>query len=388
MGLISRNILYDPKKPIAACWEALVHLPMITHSNPAVVGIIGGGESALREVTKHNTVKEVVAFEDAHAWLMSGDEPAFDVLIIDAALDSDRFVKSLHGRLAEEGVVAVHINEQANAFASRLDTWQGAGFGSMHVYEEGRDHFLVAFKDYQSRANWHMTAAEIDVQLHRRIRRTTAGDPNLIFDAPTMLRYQVPPKASETQYCHQTAIPWECEEYIGVDPELAQIPESSLEARKSTIGPHAGRGLFATRDISEGTTADLSVGVKAFHVLPSSWSVIENFNHGCNGTYNYGDDDVDLSTEWAVDLDNAPMDLMNRVPVAYSPVYERHLRQLMSIGDVTLRDITQGEEILCNYLLFVGDPDDWKEEVVSLRGQCAGKTKGHITQYEEGRLTE
>ena len=82
------------------------------------------------------------------------------------------------------------------------------------------------------------------------------------------------------------------------------------------------------------------------------------------------------------------MDLMNRVPVAYSPVYERHLRQLMSIGDVTLRDIAQGEEILCNYLLFVGDPDDWKEEVVSLRGQCAGKTKGHITQYEEGRLTE
>ncbi|MEM2009213.1 MAG: polyamine aminopropyltransferase [Thermosphaera sp.] len=41
--------------------ELLVHPPMILHPNPARILIIGGGEGAtLREVLKHNTVKEAV----------------------------------------------------------------------------------------------------------------------------------------------------------------------------------------------------------------------------------------------------------------------------------------------------------------------------------------
>lgn len=44
--------------------EALVHPPMFSHPNPERIGIIGGGEGAiLREVLKHNTVKQVTMIE-------------------------------------------------------------------------------------------------------------------------------------------------------------------------------------------------------------------------------------------------------------------------------------------------------------------------------------
>jgi len=48
----------------AAYHEALVHPALFAHENPKRVAIIGGGEGAtLREVLKHNTVKEAVMIE-------------------------------------------------------------------------------------------------------------------------------------------------------------------------------------------------------------------------------------------------------------------------------------------------------------------------------------
>jgi spermidine synthase len=48
----------------AAYHEALVHPALFTHAKPKRVAIIGGGEAAtLREVLKHNTIKEAVMIE-------------------------------------------------------------------------------------------------------------------------------------------------------------------------------------------------------------------------------------------------------------------------------------------------------------------------------------
>jgi spermidine synthase len=48
----------------AAYHEALVHPAMLSHTNPKRVAIVGGGEGAtLREVLKHNTVKEAIMIE-------------------------------------------------------------------------------------------------------------------------------------------------------------------------------------------------------------------------------------------------------------------------------------------------------------------------------------
>ena len=58
-----------------------------------------------------------------------------------------------------------------------------------------------------------------------------------------------------------------------------------------------------------------------------------------------------------VDLDSAPENVLDKATDVYNPAFERHLRQIMEMGDYTLRDIGKGEEILCNYLSYVGDPD-------------------------------
>ena len=63
-----------------------------------------------------------------------------------------------------------------------------------------------------------------------------------------------------------------------------------------------------------------------------------------------------------VDLYDPPETVLNKANI-YSPVFERHLRQILSVGDNILRDIKKDEEIFCNYLSYVGDPDNWEEDV-------------------------
>jgi len=194
------------------------------------------------------------------------------------------------------------------------------------------------------------------------------------------------------------------------------------------VGENAGRGLFATQDIPAYSHLDLAGSVKSFNFDPWTWSVIEdmyedsarhvqealgsmytfasgygyaatllgemhytvdpgimNFcNHGCNGTYSHGAaDKQELGfTEMNVDLDDAPEDLFEEAnDFVYSPVIERHLRQRLNFGDTTLRNIRQGEEILCDYLSFVGK-EDWVEDVIGLRQQCSGEAVGDIQEYE------
>ena len=89
-------------------------------------------------------------------------------------------------------------------------------------------------------------------------------------------------------------------------------------------------------------------------------------NHGCNGTYNYGNyydvvDDVKV-TELNVDQ-IYPDTTEEQLETVYSPIRERHIRQDLTVGDYTLREIKTGEEILCNYVNFIEDPDEWDEEV-------------------------
>jgi len=166
-----------------------------------------------------------------------------------------------------------------------------AGFESMHDYDEGHSQFgspwtyLICFKDYKSRANWYRTAPEIDIQLHNRLHKTKSGQPILrYFDAPTMIDYQTPSKAEETVYCRsECGSDYECDEYTGFDHDEHIIPTSHLEARKSSdSGKYGGRGLFAAQDIPQGLTLPVTTAVKSFHVLPSTWSIIEQLHDWAN----------------------------------------------------------------------------------------------------------
>jgi spermidine synthase len=272
--------------------EALVNPAMITHPNPKRVAIIGDKVGApLREVLKHRSVEEVVILatdeeelkvgsendcatikaacapscsmdskaslivEDPHKWMIDSNTKV-DVFIMNYAnmnaagdqinnlYGNDQFATSLLNKLSDDGVFAVDFSEFDGDGKYALDidqvrdnvlvTLKRAGFKSMHTYEEAHVQFLVSFKDYESRANWYMASSEISIELHKRIYKgTQSREPSfLLFDAPTMVRYQVPPKDHETMYCDQDEEPWECDEYAGIDPETLSIPLSHLTAKK------------------------------------------------------------------------------------------------------------------------------------------------------------
>lgn len=69
--------------------------------------------------------------------------------------------------------------------------------------------------------------------------------------------------------------------------------------------------------------------------------------------------DVKITELNVDDMDDDPPD------VVFNPIRERHMRQLLSTGDYTLREIKKGEEILCNYVDYIDDPDDWDNELAA-----------------------
>mmetsp|Transcript_10902 Transcript_10902/g.24080 ORF Transcript_10902/g.24080 Transcript_10902/m.24080 type:complete len:970 (-) Transcript_10902:202-3111(-) len=421
-----------------------------------------------------------VVFVDAFKWFIESFgkdekvEDKFDVIIMDALdpntsveiagglYNDNSFVDSLFNGLTAEGVFVVQMGkskmstdppDEIGRFKDTglmIGALEQSGFESIHRYDEGHSHFympwsyLVAFKDYESRAGWHRTAPELQIALQQRLHKTKSGAPVLrYFDAATMLQYQLPSKAQETTYCRKEEYPWECDEWVGIHPDYAHLPAAEyLKVDKSGVGEHAGRGLFAAQDIPKGATLALDEGGKAFHFPPLTWDVVESLhswaddnddtipfvedqisaiytfvegyghgavllgkyhmavdsgimlfmNHGCNGTYNYGwvmDEDREIQfTETNVDLINLNLTeiaehLLNEAQV-YSPAGERNLWHTLNSGDYALRDIKKGEEVLTDYLAFVGssDPDELKKDVLSLRAQCAGVGVGEITKYE------
>lgn len=89
---------------------------------------------------------------------------------------------------------------------------------SIHVYEEAHSGFgapwstLVAFKDIQAKKNWYRNAAEIELELNKRIIPSKFGGSSLrYFDGATMAHYQVPSSAFETVHCRQQDAPADCD---------------------------------------------------------------------------------------------------------------------------------------------------------------------------------
>lgn len=106
-------------------------------------------------------------------------------------------------------------------------------------------------------------------------------------------------------------------------------------------------------------------------------------NHGCDGTYNVGLNTEEI-TEVTADFDNVPLALdgLGRYGSIFNPVLDRNRRFSLVGGDVTLRDIKAGEELLDNYLAFIGGKTDWEYDLQHLRDQCHGQASGDVTEYE------
>ena len=140
--------------------------------------------------------------------------------------------------------------------------------------------YLVALKEYKSKAGWHRNVPELQIELQQRLYKTKSGLPVLrYFDAATMISYQVPSKAQELTYCRREEEPSECDDMIGVSPEQVSLPSSEyLTVGKSGVGERAGRGLFAAKDIPKYGALALDENAKSFHFTPGTWSVVESLN--------------------------------------------------------------------------------------------------------------
>jgi hypothetical protein len=158
----------------------------------------------------------------------------FDVIIMDA-LDpndgvefathlytDDAYMHSLYNGLSGSGILVVQVGEipvsksppdEFGPFKNRalmMQQLEEIGFKSIHLYDEGHSEFhapwstLVAFKDERTRNNWYRNSAEIDLQIKKRISKSTTGKPLLRnFDGSTMMGYQITPKVFQSQYCNE-----------------------------------------------------------------------------------------------------------------------------------------------------------------------------------------
>eukprot|EP00956_Cyclotella_meneghiniana_P006802 scaffold9097_cov38-Cyclotella_meneghiniana.AAC.8 len=337
-------------------------------------------------------------YEDAMAYFMTkfatiDEENAndrFDVIIMDALdpndapeiaemlYQSDNFIGSLYRALTEDGILTVQVGEtpwyasasdEVGVFANRgimIGKLQEAGFKSIHIYEESHSEFyfpwstLVAFKDYKSRANWYRSAAEIDIELQKRILPTKSGArPLKHYDAATQVGYQRPSKAYETNDCRSWNGSNKCGKYGGFDPRYSNVALSDVRVDEKGA-------IVAQRDIAKHSWLGLDVQVKSLTARPSTWSIINSmreenlgslkkyfeafgacnmflgqtlccanvgilqFLKNDNESYNIGDLSLDLNQKFA----------------RYRPLNDRQIEQILRASRMTLRDISQGEEIV------------------------------------------
>ncbi|KAG7354551.1 SET methyltransferase domain containing protein [Nitzschia inconspicua] len=292
-------------------------------------------------------------------------------------------------------------------------------------------NIAVAFKSLDGVAHWRKNEAHYNLALRNRLTMNGIDD-LLVFDGASMLTIQNPPSHSAWFFCEGYGSDSDCD-FHGYDPEFPNIPMTDLYVGKSNAGEHAGRGVFANVDIPafsniglETTTQSIhfewmttelhrnmmeetpeyAVGkAQIVHVYAEAYgyasspfgkqqeTVMSHFltfvNHGCNGTSNLGERDVDpsLHTEWSVEIQyGIPEDLITKLTVPYNPSADRDVVR-HSTNCVAARDIQKGEELYDNYMNFGGD-EYFEEMVLSLRDECSG-TLGLVEQYQsQSKLAE
>lgn len=253
------------------------------------------------------------------------DEDRFDVIILDALdpmylvpefadvlYNDDQFMPSIFNALTDDGVMVIQLgqspknydpDEFMSQFKKRSEVVAKIGdlAESMHVFEEAHCgfldpwSFLIACKSKDCRYNFYKNEAELELAIHRRLRKTYSGGPPLkYFDGATMKQYQVPSRAWQKMQCKQTPTPLQCTEFGSINsgfyPNAPHFPSSVLEVKASSMGENVGRGIFATVDIPKGALigqelagyevyfSPLASGVLYSHKISSFIEYIEGYS--------------------------------------------------------------------------------------------------------------
>ena len=229
-----------------------------------------------------------------------------------------------------------------------------------------------------------------------------------------MQTYQQPDRPSQNVFCRSgSPKPALCAFGQGFDPEVENIPLSSLEVKASIIET-AGLGVYFKESARKGSYLGIEESVHSILLKPSTYDNVESMkkfgleyfkawekynegygyahtffgdvghsvdpsiltfmNHGCNGTYSVGF--ATEVTEITADETKMPPSLasFSLETAKDNPFIDRNYLVHLHTSR-TLRDVQAGEEVLENYLAFHTD-EDWEAGVKAIRAQCASRSPG------------
>jgi hypothetical protein len=218
-------------------------------------------------------------------------------------LGSDDFIHSLYGLLKGDGMIGFQLANRPNraldhvqvfALEELFRQFEKAGFQSILNYAEAHAEkawrFITALKSNNGRFNWFLNEAEMNLLIRKRIVPFHNGEiPLKYFDGSTMMTYRYPDRITENIYCQHTSESCQGGGH-GIDPKILNAPVArSLEVRVSQVGDLAGRGVYATADIPNGTFIGLEESLEALYISPATYSVIDESSATFSGLVRYWD---------------------------------------------------------------------------------------------------
>ena len=369
-------------------------------------------------------------------------EISIDVVFIDAVMSSQKsqwlsvefydIISKMTDE--EEGIVVLNIgsaplfgrdfslgtdDQDRDAFFSLSDSLGARNFWAVYAYDEPSakplpSAFALLFRDETSLSYKRFirtSPSAFDLDMIERFRGTSRPMPTTLYDGPTHLTYQKPSRAWEDWYCQSNigrrlAV---CQSFIHdfYNPEN-HIANATIVKRD----PVKGRGLYAAKNIKNGTwiNADdtsLQLTIDDFH-----WSALQDFiaeypdakmykdlrdwmiaygfeneNTGNSG-WSASIAHINTFTNHACDKSSENVGVVQLGWAIFNLGIAR--RSYVDSITVAYRNITEGEEIQMNYIVFRTELDDDhapEEFKVFLDGICSTK-KGlvDVTYQEDPEL--
>jgi len=370
-------------------------------------------------------------------------DPNAVVAFSDALYDNDGLMFAISNSLTSEGILVAQTGEGEFFDDPPVEFTRSSVVGDgfithlqKHGFEKVKDfseelkggfqapwEYLIAFKDSFNNELWYANEATVSLAIRERIRPSIDGTPLLrVFDGATMKSLSYPSRIIQETFCRKVPTPFGCDDGQGLDPNVPAAVISSFEVKQSKI-PGAGRGVFFLEHVPEGTyvapddcVADIIITPSTTRLIRSLeqngfgmyWRTLDAYlfgygfasefygppsytvdagilmfiNHGCNGSNVMGFTGV---TEATADPNEMPRELNNTEyeSAVYNPFIDRNHLMFLHGLDLTIVDVTAGDELKDNYLAYL-QSENWAKGVFNYRSMCQDPHEGIVTRYEEG----
>ncbi|KAL3915824.1 MAG: hypothetical protein SGILL_005465, partial [Bacillariaceae sp.] len=227
--------------------------------------------------------------------IMDALDPQVQKEFVNALYDGSEFLRSLPNALSDNGIFTAQVGADAlnkdpaehlslnHNRVKLIESLSAIEFDMIRDYSDGCYsgflapwQIIVAFKNVDTKAEWLANPSMIDLKIRTRSLPTATGDsPFDFFDGPGMQAFQYPSKQSESIFCRGNPTVTACQDGHGFDPERENLPLlETLEVRPSSLGEHAGRGVFAKTDIPLQSYVGLDKLIPIIYGSPSTYDLM------------------------------------------------------------------------------------------------------------------